>query len=108
MNIRLRYAGDIEALWYLRTDLLQHPGTPCRASTSAKNVIDAGDTQLFQGLLPRALRPVQAAPGTRVLSRITRAWRSRRCGGVMRVKASPCQGLQMPPINQRVSLFHRQ
>ena len=60
MNIRLRYAGDIEALWYLRTDLL---GTlaPLQGEPSAKNVM-AQVTLLFQGLLPRALgTPVRPA-----------------------------------------------
>ncbi len=53
MNIRLRYAGDIEALWYLRTDL-QSTLVPLQGEPSAKNVI-AQVTLLFQGLLPRAL-----------------------------------------------------
>ena len=55
MNMRLRYAADIEALWYLRTDLF---GTlvPLRGEAGARWVIDEVTT-LFQGQLPRALRP---------------------------------------------------
>ena len=49
MNMRLRYAGDIEALWYLRTDLF---GTlvPLRGEFAAQAVLDQV-TPLFQGLL---------------------------------------------------------
>ena len=53
MNIRLRYAGDIESLWYLRTDL-QSTLAPLQGEPCAKNVIDEV-TLLFQGLLPRTL-----------------------------------------------------
>ncbi len=60
MNMRLRYAGDIEALWYLRTDLL-HTLVPLRGEQAAQGVINHV-TQLFQGQLPRALQPVRA-PG---------------------------------------------
>jgi hypothetical protein len=60
MNIRLRYAGDIEALWYLRTDLLGILA-PLQGEPYAKNVM-AQVTLLFQGLLPRALgTPVRAS-----------------------------------------------
>ncbi|OGA56988.1 hypothetical protein [Acidovorax sp. Leaf73] len=62
MNMRLRYAGDIEALWYLRTDLFSTL-VPLRGEHGARGVIDQV-TQLFQGQLPRALRPAQAAPHT--------------------------------------------
>ena len=62
MNIRLRYAADIEALWYLRTDLFSTL-VPLRGEHGARGVIDQV-TQLFQGQLPRALRPAQAAPHT--------------------------------------------
>ena len=58
----LRYAGDIEALWYLRTDLFSTL-VPLRGEHGARGVIDQV-TQLFQGQLPRALRPAQAAPHT--------------------------------------------
>lgn len=55
MNMRLRYASDIEALWYLRTDLF-HTLLPLRGESGARDVIDQV-TPLFQGQLPRALRP---------------------------------------------------
>jgi hypothetical protein len=54
MNIRLRYAADIEALWYLRDDLfsmlsdIQGEG-PARATLDQL-------TELFHGQLPMALR----------------------------------------------------
>lgn len=54
MNMRLRYAGDIEALWYLRTDLFSTL-VPLRGQTYAQTVIDQV-TPMFQGQLPRALR----------------------------------------------------
>lgn len=62
MNMRLRYAGDIEALWYLRTDLFSTL-VPLQGEHGARGVIDQV-TQLFQGQLPRALRPAQATPHT--------------------------------------------
>lgn len=55
MNMRLRYAGDIEALWYLRTDLFRTL-LPFRGEPGARGVIEQV-TPLFQGQLPRALRP---------------------------------------------------
>ena len=57
MNLRLRYAADIEALWYLRSDLF---GTlvPLHGETGARQVIDR-ITALFQGQLPRTVRPPQ-------------------------------------------------
>ncbi len=64
MSMRLRYAGDIEALWYLRTDLF-NTLLLLRGQASAQNALDR-ITPLFQGQLPRALRapllqPVQHA-----------------------------------------------
>jgi hypothetical protein len=58
MSMRLRYAADIEALWYLRSDLM---GTlaSLRGDIAAQWVIDEV-TLLFQGQLPRALRPALA------------------------------------------------
>lgn len=53
MNMRLRYAGDIEALWYLRSDLLAVL-TPLRGEALAHATL-AQLTLLFQGQLPRAL-----------------------------------------------------
>ncbi|RZJ12479.1 MAG: hypothetical protein EON50_11255 [Acidovorax sp.] len=58
MNIRLRYAGDIEALWYLRADLF-NTLSPLRGEADAQWVVDQLTT-LFQGQLPRTLRPPQA------------------------------------------------
>ena len=58
MGMRLRYAADIEALWYLRTDLLQTL-VPLWGEDGAQRVVDEV-TALFQGLLPRAPRPPQA------------------------------------------------
>lgn len=60
MNIRLRYAGDIEALWYLRSDL-RSTLAPLQGEPVAKNVIDEV-TLLFQGLLPRAVGAPARAP----------------------------------------------
>ena len=54
MNMRLRYAGDIEALWYLRTDLF-NTLAPLRGQSDAQRMLD-GVTPLFQGQLPRSLR----------------------------------------------------
>jgi hypothetical protein len=55
MNMRLRYAGDIEALWYLRMDLFRTL-LPFRGEPGARGVIEQV-TALFQGQLPRVLRP---------------------------------------------------
>ena len=57
MNMRLRYAGDIEALWYLRSDLLDTL-TQLRGETSAQTVLDR-ITPMFQGQLPLSLRVPQ-------------------------------------------------
>ena len=57
MNMRLRYAGDIEALWYLRSDLLDTL-TLLRGETSAQTVLDR-ITPMFQGQLPLSLRVPQ-------------------------------------------------
>ena len=54
MNMRLRYAGDIEALWYLRTDLF-NTLIPLRGQADAQRVLDHV-TPLFQGQLPLSLR----------------------------------------------------
>jgi hypothetical protein len=54
MNLRLRYAGDIEALWYLRTDLF-HTLNLVRGQDVAQRGLDHV-TALFQGQLPRSLR----------------------------------------------------
>lgn len=58
MSMRLRYAADIEALWYLRIDLFKTL-LPLRGEASAKWIIDQLTTQ-FQGQLPRSPRPPQA------------------------------------------------
>ncbi|MBV7540940.1 hypothetical protein [Acidovorax sp. sic0104] len=58
MNMRLRYAADIEALWYLRIDL-QKTLQLLRGDASAQRTIDE-ITVLFQGQLPRSPRPAQA------------------------------------------------
>ena len=55
MNMRLRYAGDIEALWYLRTDLFSTLA-PLQGEPRARSVMEQV-TQLFQGQLQRTLRP---------------------------------------------------
>lgn len=57
MNMRLRYAGDIEALWYLRSDLLDTL-TLLRGETIAQTVLDQV-TPMFQGQLPLSLRVPQ-------------------------------------------------
>ena len=53
MGMRLHYASDIEALWYLRSDLLTMlvplQGEPLAQATMARL------TPLFQGQLPCAL-----------------------------------------------------
>ncbi len=54
MNMRLRYAGDIEALWYLRMDLF-NTLIPLRGQADAQRVLDHV-TPLFQGQLPLSLR----------------------------------------------------
>ncbi len=55
MNIRLRYAADIEALWYLRNDLLSTL-TALRGECTARTTLEQV-TALFQGQLPTTLRP---------------------------------------------------
>ncbi len=58
MNMRLRYAADIEALWYLRTDLF-NTLLPYRGQAVAQTLLDQV-TPLFQGLFPMSLRaPLQ-------------------------------------------------
>ena len=57
MNMRLRYAGDIEALWYLRSDLLDTL-TLLRGEAIAQTVLDR-ITPMFQGQLPLSLRVPQ-------------------------------------------------
>jgi hypothetical protein len=54
MNLRLRYATDIEALWYLRGDLLSTLSA-WRGECTARSMLDQV-TALFQGQLPTALR----------------------------------------------------
>ncbi|ART48226.1 hypothetical protein [Acidovorax carolinensis] len=53
MNMRLRYASDIEALWYLRSDL-RTLLVPLRGEALAHATLTQL-TPLFQGQLPRAL-----------------------------------------------------
>lgn len=57
MNMRLRYAGDIEALWYLRSDLLDTL-TLLRGKAIAQTVLDR-ITPMFQGQSPLSLRVPQ-------------------------------------------------
>ena len=57
MNMRLRYAGDIEALWYLRSDLLDTL-TLLRGEAIAQTVLDR-ITPMFQGQSPLSLRVPQ-------------------------------------------------
>lgn len=54
MSMRLRYAGDIEALWYLRGDLF-NTLVPLRGQAIAQTVLDEV-TPMFQGQLPLSLR----------------------------------------------------
>jgi hypothetical protein len=62
MSMRLRYASDIEALWYLRSDL-RTMLIPLRGEPLA-NATLAELTPLFQGQLPRVLggAPKPAGP----------------------------------------------
>lgn len=53
--LKLRYAGDIEALWYLRTELFSILA-PLQGERLAHQTI-ATLTPRFQGLLPRSLLP---------------------------------------------------
>ncbi|MDH4426194.1 MAG: hypothetical protein QE495_07055 [Acidovorax sp.] len=55
MNIRLRYAADIEALWYLRNDLFSMLSV-LRGEATAHSALEQV-TALFQGQLPTSLRP---------------------------------------------------
>lgn len=57
MNMRLRYAGDIEALWYLRTDLFETLARMAGESHARAAMHDI--TQRFHGLLPLSLRAPQ-------------------------------------------------
>ena len=61
MSMRLRYAGDIEALWYLRADLLSTL-RQMLGDASAREMMDQL-TQLFQGQLPSVPRPATAPHG---------------------------------------------
>lgn len=54
MSMRLRYAGDIEALWYLRTDLF-NTLLPYRGQAVTQELLDQV-TPLFQGLFPMSVR----------------------------------------------------
>lgn len=54
MNMRLRYAADIEALWYLRNDLFRTLAT-LRGEHVARSTLEQV-TAMFQGQLPTALR----------------------------------------------------
>ncbi|MFN7856586.1 MAG: hypothetical protein ACK5OA_08440 [Acidovorax sp.] len=54
MNIRLRYACDIEALWYLRDDLFSTL-SDLQGEGPARSTLDEL-TGLFQGQLPTTLR----------------------------------------------------
>lgn len=58
MNMRLRYASDIEALWYLRSDL-QRTLAALRGERRAQSLL-VQLTALFQGRLPQSLRPTRA------------------------------------------------
>ncbi|MFT4243322.1 MAG: hypothetical protein QM569_13695 [Acidovorax sp.] len=61
MNMRLRYAVDIEALWYLRADLFDTL-VALRGETGARSQLDR-ITALFQGQLQRpAQTSVRVAP----------------------------------------------
>ena len=64
MNMRLRYAGDIEALWYLRSDLLDTL-TLLRGEAIAQTVLDR-ITPMFQGQSPLSLRVPQMPRAPRV------------------------------------------
>lgn len=59
MNMRLRYAADIEALWYLRSDLFSIL-EPLRGVAQAQAETDR-ITLLFQGQLPTAPRTLHAS-----------------------------------------------
>lgn len=59
MNMRLRYAADIEALWYLRTDLFTTL-LLYRGQAAAQTLLD-NLTPLFHGMFPMSLRaPLRA------------------------------------------------
>ena len=64
LNMRLRYAGDIEALWYLRSDLLDTL-TLLRGKAIAQTVLDR-ITPMFQGQSPLSLRVPQMPRAPRV------------------------------------------
>ena len=64
MNMRLPYAGDIEALWYLRSDLLDTLTLP-RGEAIAQTVLDR-ITPMFQGQSPLSLRVPQMPRAPRV------------------------------------------
>ena len=57
MNMPLRYAADIEALWYLRSDLLDTL-TLLRGEAIAQTVLDR-ITPMFHGQSPLSLRVPQ-------------------------------------------------
>ena len=59
MSMRLRYAGDIVALWYLRADLLSTL-LPLQGEAAARAVGDR-ITLMFQGQLPNMPRPAGTA-----------------------------------------------
>jgi hypothetical protein len=61
MSMRLRYAGDIEALWYLRADL-RSTLQPLLGEASASKVMDQL-TPLFHGQLPSVPRPATTPHG---------------------------------------------
>lgn len=61
MSMRLRYAGDIEALWYLRADL-QTTLQPLRGEAGARELLHRL-TLMFHGQLPSVPRPAAAPHG---------------------------------------------
>ena len=62
MNLRLRYAADIEALWYLRADLFRTLA-PLQGEGDARGALHRV-TLLFRGQLPGAQKPAPApSPG---------------------------------------------
>ncbi|WP_236748790.1 hypothetical protein [Acidovorax carolinensis] len=83
MNMRLRYASDIEALWYLRSDL-RTLLVPLRGEALAHATLTQL-TPLFQGSCPARWAVVHRGP-----------------------QAIDLRSVLVAPVQQRIAVFHRQ
>ncbi|MFC6282949.1 MULTISPECIES: hypothetical protein [Polaromonas] len=60
LSWRIKQAGDIQGLWYLRSELMLALATAYGETIARHEIRDI--TDVFQGALPRAMRPRAAPP----------------------------------------------